>query len=172
MRRDRSAALTAVFSFVVLAALCGSSMGRVSKRGEPSSSEVRGRLLLNNSDRAPKRFCIQASPPSADGTSFTMTMKGAEPKGKDSYICSGFKINDTVPGGDPSFFVTRFEPVNAASERAHHMILYTCDGVVNEETWDCRHHQVCGSGGPASDISFSGRFSRKLTNQETGELTN
>ena len=44
--------------------------------------------------------------------------------------------------------MTRFEPVNAASERAHHMLLYTCDGIVNDGTWDCRHHRVCGSGGP------------------------
>ena len=50
--------------------------------------------------------------------------------------------------GFPSFFMTRFEPVNAASERAHHMLLYTCDGIVNDGTWDCRHHRVCGSGGP------------------------
>ena len=36
----------------------------------------------------------------SDATSFTMLMKGAEPKGKDSYICAGFSLNETVPNGE------------------------------------------------------------------------
>ena len=54
----------------------------------------------------------------SDATSFTMLMKGAEPKGKDSYICAGFSLNKTVPNGEYlSIFNLYFALINEFNVR-------------------------------------------------------
>ncbi len=122
--QHRQCSLSDSAAAVFLVALCtaaGSLAMQVSKRAEPASSGA--------------------------SKSFTVQLPGSEPKGKDSYICSGFEVNDLV-GEDNPIFMTKFEPVHAVAERAHHMILYTCDGVPGSKLWDCGHHRVCGSGSP------------------------
>ena len=72
-------------------------------------------------------------------------MRGALPQGSDSYVCTGFQLGDLTRKNASSSiaYVTQFSPVEAASERAHHMILYACPKHDSgEEMWDCRHHRV------------------------------
>jgi hypothetical protein len=124
MRRSKSAVIVFLAAAAVLAASPSLSL-QVSKRGEPDTN-------------------------SKTEKSFTVELPGAVPKGKDSYICSGFKIEETV-GADNPIFMTKFEPVNAEADRAHHMILYLCDSASagKGKTYDCGHHMVCGSGSPS-----------------------
>ena len=60
--------------------------------------------------------------------SLTMEMPGAKPKGHDSYLCKAFRTSDLIgaEGGKQAIYVTKFEPVNAVADRAHHMILRSC----------------------------------------------
>lgn len=71
---------------------------------------------------------------------FQIQMPGAVPKGQDSYICSSFDLNKVGP--EETAYITKFEAVEAAADRVHHMLLYTCSEPSKTKTWDCRHHQV------------------------------
>ncbi|XP_040571967.1 peptidyl-glycine alpha-amidating monooxygenase B isoform X3 [Lepeophtheirus salmonis] len=71
-------------------------------------------------------------------------MPGAKPKGTDSYLCSGFKVEKTfaINNKSDSVYVTKFEGLAVAS-KAHHVLLYACSEPPKEEIWDCRHHSIC-----------------------------
>ncbi|CAB4068572.1 PAM [Lepeophtheirus salmonis] len=71
-------------------------------------------------------------------------MPGAKPKGTDSYLCSGFKVEKTfaINNKSDSVYVTKFEGLAVAS-KAHHILLYACSEPPKEEIWDCRHHSIC-----------------------------
>ena len=68
-------------------------------------------------------------------------MKGASPRfqlqDRPGRVCSGFKTTDFVPDVNSSFFITRFETVNPDTKHVHHLLLFTCDSIEDEETWDC-----------------------------------
>ena len=57
-----------------------------------------------------KRGEPQSKGDSAAEKSFAVQLPGAEPKGKDSYICSGFDVKSLVGDQDNPIFMTRFEP--------------------------------------------------------------
>jgi len=58
-------------------------------------------------------------------------MPNVSPKTKDSYLCYKFKLDEEHP-----MYITEFSP-NSKKEVAHHMLLFGCEHVGNEEVWNC-----------------------------------
>ena len=96
----------------------------VSRAGEPQTQEARG--------------------PSLD-----LVMPGARPSKEDDYLCSSFDVSALSQAADKNtvLHVTGFVP-SADADKAHHMLLYTCDnpGKPPGEVYDCMHHSLCKGG--------------------------
>jgi len=107
---------------------------------------MRGLLLLLIS-----RLSLGGEPlrPATSASALNLVMPGAQPKMDDSYLCSSFDVTKLSQAADPmsELHVTGFVP-NADANKAHHMLLYSCDrpnqqpGVV----YDCLHHSLCLGG--------------------------
>lgn len=60
-----------------------------------------------------------------------LLMPNVSPKVKDSYLCKKFKMDDLNP-----IYINEFE-ANSTKEIAHHMLLFGCDEVGEEDVWNC-----------------------------------
>lgn len=68
---------------------------------------------------------------SASPVEFDLLMPNVAPKTRDMYLCHKMKLDQANP-----VYITEFE-AKASSGVAHHILLYGCAGVSDEETWDC-----------------------------------
>jgi hypothetical protein len=75
-----------------------------------------------------------------------LVMPGARPETDDSYLCSSFEV-EKMTGSKDSVHITGFVP-DADANRAHHMLLYTCNkpNKLPGTVYDCMHHAMCGDG--------------------------
>ena len=85
----------------------------------------------------------------AGGASLDLMMPGAQPSRDDDYLCSAFDVRALTQEADNStiLHVTGFTP-NADANKAHHMLLYTCNNPVElpGRAYDCLHHSICRDG--------------------------
>ena len=85
----------------------------------------------------------------ARGASLDLVMPGAQPSRDDDYLCSAFDVKSLTQEADNStvLHVTGFIP-NADANKAHHMLLYTCNNpvVLPGKAYDCLHHSICRDG--------------------------
>ena len=87
--------------------------------------------------------------PSQTESVLRLEMPGARPRQDDDYLCSAFDVMALSGAADNSteIHVTGFSP-GADANRAHHMLLYTCDEPLKApgEVYDCLHHSLCKGG--------------------------
>ena len=90
-----------------------------------------------------------AGEPVHKGPSLDLVMPGAQPSRNDDYLCSAFDVKALSQEADNStvLHVTGFAP-NADANKAHHMLLYTCNNPVEMpgKAYDCLHHSICRDG--------------------------
>lgn len=60
-----------------------------------------------------------------------LLMPNVAPKTKDTYLCHKFKLNEDQP-----VYINQLE-ANSSQEIAHHILLFSCDDPVEEDTWNC-----------------------------------
>lgn len=60
-----------------------------------------------------------------------LLMPDVSPKAKDTYLCKKFKLDQNQP-----IYINQFE-ANSTKEIAHHILLFGCDEVGNEDVWNC-----------------------------------
>ena len=86
---------------------------------------------------------------SGDHPTLDLVMPGARPSRDDDYLCSAFDVTALSQAADNKtvLHVTGFMP-NANANKAHHMLLYTCDKPFKPpgEVYDCLHHSLCAGG--------------------------
>jgi len=96
-------------------------------------------------------LCLAGEPTNHATTSPTLdlVMPGARPSMDDDYLCSSFDVSELSGAGDKmsDVFVTGFVP-NADANKAHHMLLYSCDQPLKQPgvVYDCLHHALCQGG--------------------------
>ena len=78
-----------------------------------------------------------------------LVMPGAQPSRSDDYLCSAFDVMSLSGAADnkSELHVTGFRP-GADADKAHHMLLYTCDEPLAPpgQVYDCLHHSLCKGG--------------------------
>ena len=96
-------------------------------------------------------LCLAGEPTKHATTSPTLdlVMPGAKPSMDDDYLCSAFDVS-LLSGADDKMsevYVTGFVP-SADANKAHHMLLYSCDQPLRQpgEVYDCLHHALCQGG--------------------------
>jgi len=96
-------------------------------------------------------LCLAGEPTKQATTSPTLdlVMPGAKPSMDDDYLCSAFDVS-LLSGADDKMsevYVTGFVP-SADANKAHHMLLYSCDQPLRQpgEVYDCLHHALCQGG--------------------------
>ena len=87
--------------------------------------------------------------PEKSQSELRLVMPGAEPSREDDYLCSAFDVMALSGAADnkTELHVTGFNP-GADADKAHHMLLYTCDEPLKPpgEVYDCLHHSLCKGG--------------------------
>ena len=107
-------------------------------------SKVMVVMLMVGISMAGEPIKSSSTPPSLD-----LMMPGAKPSRNDDYLCSSFDVMELSQAADNTseLHVTGFIPT-ADANKAHHMLLYSCDAPMQPpgQVYDCLHHGLCKGG--------------------------